>query len=241
MNEHLIRTEMLLGAEALERLRHCTVAVFGIGGVGGYAVEALARSGIGSLILVDHDTISLSNLNRQLHATRNTVGRYKVDVAAERITQIDPSIRVQTHRLFFTPETGDQLDFSAFDYVIDAIDTVTGKLLLVEKTIEAGVPILSSMGTGNKLDPTAFEVTDINKTTGCHLARIIRKELRKRGIPGLKVIYSKEEPLTPSQPPEELAAAVGRRQIPGSVSFVPSVAGLIAAGETVKDLLKRQK
>lgn len=238
MNEHLTRTEMLLGAEALDKLRSCTVAVFGIGGVGGYAVEALARSGIGGLVLVDHDTISLSNLNRQLHATLDTVGRYKVDVAAERIAQIDPAIRVQTHRLFFTPETGDRLDFSAFDYVIDAIDTVTGKLLLVQKAMEAGVPILSSMGTGNKLDPTAFEVTDINKTSGCHLARIIRKELRKRGIPKLKVVYSKEEPATPSQPAEELAVAVGRRQIPGSVSFVPSVAGLIAAGEVIKDLLK---
>ncbi len=230
------RTELLLGEAALKKLAAAKVAVFGLGGVGGYAVEALARSGIGALDLIDHDSISLTNINRQILATHDTVGRMKAEVAAERVKQINPSAAVRALPIFYTPETEDQFDFMHYDYIIDAIDTVTGKLALVVNAQKAGTPIISSMGTGNKLDPTAFEVADINQTSFCPLARIMRKELKKRDIHHLKVVYSKEEPLVPSQAIQE--ETPGRRQLPGSVSFVPSVAGLIIAGEVIKDLIK---
>ncbi len=230
------RTELLLGEEALARLRAARVAVFGLGGVGGYAVEALARSGVGALDLVDHDTVSLTNLNRQILALESTVGRYKADVAAERVLAINPECRVRARRCFYLPETAREFDFREYDYVIDAIDTVTGKLALVMAAREAGVPIISSMGAGNKLDPTAFAVADISKTSVCPLARIMRKELRARGINHLKVVYSRETPLRPlGEVPEEERDS-GRRDIPGSVAFVPSAAGLILAGEVIKDL-----
>ena len=219
----------------MERLAASRVAVFGIGGVGGYVVEALARSGVGALDLVDHDTVSLSNLNRQISATHNTLGQLKVDAARERILSINPQCVVRTHPTFYLPDTADQFDFTQFDYVVDAIDTVTGKLLLVQQAHDTGTRIISSMGTGNKLDPTAFEVTDINKTTFCPLARIMRKELKKRGIPCLKVVYSREPAMTPDNGDEPLEFS-GRKPVPGSTAFVPAAAGLIIAGEVVKDL-----
>ena len=235
MHEQFFRTQMLLGTEALERLQAARVAVFGIGGVGGYTVEALARAGIGALDLIDHDTVSLSNINRQILATHSTVGMEKVEAARLRIQDINPSCRVVTHPVFYTPETADRFDFSQYDYIVDAIDTVTGKLQLVQRAMEAGTPIISCMGTGNKLDASAFRVSDISKTTMCPLARIMRKELGKRGIKHLRVVYSQEEALTPTGWEEE-AAALGKRQIPGSVSFVPGTAGLILAGEVIKDI-----
>jgi len=230
------RTQLLLGKEAMEKLHNARVAVFGLGGVGGYVAEALARSGVGALDLIDHDTISLTNINRQILATHETVGMEKAIAAAQRVHQINPIAVVHAHTVFYTPETQDQFDFSEFDYIIDAIDTVTGKLALVQNAQRVGTPIISSMGTGNKLDPAAFRVADISKTRFCPLARIMRKELRHRGIEHLKVVYSEEEPLTPSQSLQE--EAPGRRQLPGSVAFVPSVAGLIIAGEVIKDLIK---
>lgn len=233
MEDQYSRTRLLLGQAALDKLRRSRVAVFGVGGVGGYAVEALARSGVGRLDLIDSDTVSLSNLNRQIIATHSTVGQYKVDAAAARIKDIDPTIEVRTYKIFYTPETADQFDFTRYDYVVDAIDTVTGKLALVERARQAGVPILSCMGAGNKLDAAAFEVADIGKTAMCPLARIMRKELRKRGITHLKVVYSQEEAL---EPLEEIETEGQRRPVPGSVAFVPGAAGLIAAGEVVKDL-----
>ena len=235
MNEQFFRTGMLLGADALERLHSARVAVFGIGGVGGYTVEALARSGIGQIDLIDNDTVSLSNLNRQILATHSTIGMRKVDAGKARILDINPHCIVRTHAVFYTPETADQFDFTQYDYIVDAIDTVTGKLQLVERATAAGTPIICCMGTGNKLDPTAFQVADISKTSMCPLARVMRKELGKRGIKHLKVVYSQEEALTPTGWEEE-AAAIGKRQIPGSVSFVPGAAGLILAGEVIKDL-----
>ena len=236
MREELSRTGLLLGEEALDRLSRARVALFGLGGVGGYALEALARSGIGQLDLIDNDVFSLSNLNRQLLAIQDTVGRPKVQVAKERVLQINPRANVRTHALFFTPETADQLDFSQFDYVIDAIDTVSGKLCLIERAFAAGTPVISCMGTGNKLDPTRFQVSDISKTAMDPLARVMRRELGKRGIRHMKVVYSQEEPLSPVGWEAE-AAAIGKRQIPGSVSFVPGAAGLILAGEVIKDLI----
>ena len=237
MKEQFLRTAMLLGEDALERLQKARVAVFGIGGVGGYTVEALARAGIGTLDLVDHDTVSRSNINRQILATHSTVGKLKVDVAKARVLDINPNCDVKTYPCFYLPDTADQFDFTQYDYIVDCIDTVTGKLQLVERAVEAGTPIICSMGTGNKLDPAAFQVSDISKTSMCPLARIIRKELKKRGINHLKVVYSQEEALTPDVDPEELART-GKRQIPGSVAFVPGAAGLILAGEVVKDLIK---
>lgn len=231
------RTELLLGADGMAKLRNARVAVFGLGGVGGYVAEALARCGVGALDLVDHDTISLTNLNRQILATRDTVGRDKAAVAAERVASIDPQIRVNAITLFYGPDTAAQFDFSQYDYVVDAIDTVTGKLALVTAAQAAGTPIISSMGTGNKLDPTKFQIADISKTSVCPLARIMRKECAKRGIKHLKVLFSTEDPVVPcpdGQTPEELPE--GRRALPGSVSFVPSVAGLIIAGEVIRDL-----
>ena len=235
MQDQYSRTQLLLGKEAMEKLHNSRVAVFGIGGVGGYTVEALARSGVGALDLIDDDKVCLTNLNRQIVATRKTVGQYKVDVAEQRIHEIDPNIKVTTYKTFFTPETQDQFDFTRYDYIVDAIDTVTGKLALVQNAHDAGTPIISCMGTGNKLDASAFRVADISKTSMCPLARVMRKELAKRGISHLKVVYSQEEALKPTGWEEE-AAALGKRQIPGSVSFVPGAAGLILAGEVIRDI-----
>ena len=237
MNEQFLRTAMLLGEEAVQRLQEARVAVFGIGGVGGYTVEALARSGIGQLDLVDSDTVSRSNINRQLLATHSTVGMPKVEAARARILDINPDCIVRCHQVFYTPETADQFDFRDYHYIVDAIDTVTGKLALVERAAEAGTPIICCMGTGNKLDASAFQVADISKTSMCPLSRIMRKELKKRGINHLKVVYSQEEALTPTVDAEELART-GKRQIPGSTAFVPGAAGLILAGEVIRDLIK---
>ena len=231
------RTELLLGADGMEKLKRARVAVFGIGGVGGYAVEALARAGIGALDLIDNDVISLTNINRQIIALHSTVGLPKTDVMAARVRDINPECEVRTYQTFYGPDTAEQFDFTQYDYIIDAIDTVTGKLALAVNAQKANTPIIASMGTGNKLDPTAFTVTDIYKTSFCPLARIMRKELRKRGIERLKVVYSEEEALTPEGVTEELPQ--GRRSIPGSVSFVPSAAGLILAGEVIKDIVNR--
>ena len=235
MREQFLRTEMLLGTQALERLQNARVAVFGLGGVGGYTVEALARSGVGRLDLVDSDTISASNLNRQILATHSTVGMRKVDAARQRVLDINPECHVVTHPVFYTPDTADSFDFTQYDYIVDAIDTVTGKLALVERAKAAGTPIICCMGTGNKLDASAFRVADISKTTMCPLARVMRRELAKRGIRHLKVVYSREEALTPTGWEAE-AAALGKRQIAGSVAFVPGAAGLLLAGEVVRDL-----
>ena len=229
------RAEMLLGEKALERLKAARVAVFGVGGVGGYVVEALARSGVGALDLIDNDTVAESNLNRQIIALRSTIGQYKTDVAKRRIEDINPACKVQVYHTFFLPETADSFDFSQYDYIVDAIDTVSGKLALAQKAQDAGVPMISAMGAGNKLDPTAFEVADIFSTSVCPLARVMRTECRKRGIRKLKVVYSKEPPAVPLKAAEDGGP---RRATPGSVAFVPSVAGLIIAGEVVKDLIK---
>ena len=242
------RTQLMFGAEGMDKLRRARVAVFGLGGVGGYAVEALARSGVGTLDLIDDDRVCLSNLNRQILATRSTLGQFKVDAAQRRVLDINPDAVVHTYKTFYGPETAEQFDFTQFDYIVDAIDTVTGKLALVEQAERAGVPIISCMGAGNKLEPTAFEVADISKTSICPLARIMRKELRKRGIKKLKVVYSKEEAMAPVEEasddgddgvpgPERKGSP--RRQTPGSNAFVPAVAGLILAGEAVKDLIRR--
>lgn len=232
----------------MERLAASRVAVFGIGGVGGYTVEALARSGVGELDLIDDDKVCLTNINRQIIATRKTVGQYKVDVAAERVKDINPDIKVNTYKTFYMPETAEQFDFTKYDYVVDAIDTVTGKIALVMNADAAGTPIISSMGAGNKVDPTAFEVADIYKTSVCPLAKVMRCELRRRGIKKLKVVYSKEPPITPVDdmsiscrtncicPPGTARKCTQRRQVPGSNAFVPSVVGLIIAGEVIKDL-----
>lgn len=231
------RTELLLGSEAMEKLKNAKVAVFGLGGVGGYVVEALARSGVGALELVDHDTISITNINRQLLATRSTVGCSKARAAKNRVLDIDPDIRVTARELFFGPDTADQFDFSGYSYVVDAIDTVTGKLALVTAAQTAGVPVISCMGTGNKLDPTRFQIADISKTSVCPLARIMRKECAKRGIRHLKVLFSTEDPIPSRLDASSEELPQGRRALPGSVAFVPSVAGLIIAGEVIRDLV----
>ena len=240
MPDQYSRTRLLLGEDGVQKLRHARVALFGLGGVGGYAAEVLARAGIGHIDLIDNDTVSLTNLNRQILALHSTVGQYKVDVAAERIRDIDPSIEVRTFQTFYLPETADQFDFSQYDYVLDAIDTVTGKLALIAQAKAAGTPVISCMGTGNKLDPTGFKVADISKTTGCALARVIRKECAKRGIKGVKVVYSDELPLETENDTEELVQSrlegSSRRSLPGSTPFVPGVAGLIMAGEVIRDL-----
>ena len=236
MIEQFSRTQLLLGDAAMEKLYRARVAVFGIGGVGGYTVEALARSGVGQLDLIDSDTVSISNINRQILATHSTVGRLKVDAAKDRMLDINPGCIVRTYPCFYLPDTADQFDFTQYDYIVDCIDTVTGKLQLVERAVEAGTPIICSMGTGNKLDPSAFQVADISKTSMCPLARIMRKELKKRGINHLKVVYSQEEALTPVGAEEEMKL-LGKRQIPGSTAFVPGTAGLILAGEVIKDLI----
>ncbi len=233
MQEQFSRTRLLLGDVAMERLLRSRVAVFGVGGVGGYAVEALARGGIGSLDLIDSDTVSLTNLNRQLLATHSTVGRRKVDVAKERILDINPQANVRTYPLFYTPETAGQFAFADYDYIVDAIDTVTGKLCLAQQAFAAKVPIISCMGAGNKLDGAAFQVADISKTSVCPLARVMRRELKKRGICHMKVVFSTEDALTPGDAGTE---AAGRRPLPGSTSYVPGIAGLILAGEVIQDL-----
>ncbi len=239
MNEQFSRTERLLGSAAMEKLKSSRVAVFGIGGVGGFAVEALVRAGIGAIDLIDNDTVALSNLNRQIIATHDTVGRPKTEVMAERIALISPDTKVRVFQTFYLPETADQFDFKDYAYVIDAIDTVTGKIGLVMQAAAAGTPIISSMGTGNKLDPTALEVSDIYRTSVCPLAKVMRAELKKRGIRSLKVVYSRELPMTPApeQSPETgTSPNAGKKRAPASISFVPSVAGLILAGEVIKDL-----
>lgn len=242
------RTQLLYGKEVMDILAGSHIAVFGIGGVGGYVVEALARSGIGALDLIDDDKVCLTNLNRQILATDRTVGMYKVDVAKERVCEINPDCRVRTYKTFYLPDTQDQFDFSEYDYVVDAIDTVTGKLAIVENAKKAGVPVISSMGAGNKVNAAAFEVADIYETSICPLAKVMRRECRKRGIESLKVVYSKEEPLRPLEdmsiscrkecicPPGTARKCTQRRDIPGSTAFVPSVAGLIIAGEIINDL-----
>lgn len=243
------RTELLIGSDAVQKLKNSRVAIFGVGGVGGYAVEALARSGIGTIDVVDDDKVCLTNINRQIIATHQTIGKYKVDAAEERIKQINPECVVNKHQMFYSPETAAEFDFSKYDYVVDAIDTVTGKIALVMQARECGTPIISSMGAGNKMDPTAFEVSDIFKTSVCPLARVMRYELKKRGVKKLKVVYSKEKPIMPSDdtanscrekcvcPPGTERKCTARRAIPGSNAFVPSAVGLIIAGEVVKDLI----
>ena len=246
------RTELLFGHEAMEKLYNARVAVFGVGGVGGYTVEALARSGIGTLDLIDDDKVCLTNINRQVLATRKTVGKYKVEVARDRILEINPDAVVNIHQTFYTPEAKDQFDFTQYDYVVDAIDTVTGKLALVMQAEAAGTPIISCMGAGNKINAAALEVADIYETSVCPLARVMRTELRKRGIKHLKVVYSKEKAITPVDdmaiscrqhcicPPGTARKCTQRRQVPGSTAYVPAVAGLIIAGEVINDLTGKQ-
>lgn len=242
------RSQLLLGREAMEKIESATVAVFGIGGVGSYAVEALVRGGVGGLVLFDDDRICLTNLNRQIHATRKTVGRAKAEAMRDRILEINPQCRVEVHQCFYTPENADQFDLSQYSYIVDAVDTVSAKLELVVRAQKAGVPVISCMGAGNKLDPTKFEVADIYETSICPLARVMRRELRARGVEHLKVVYSREPPLDPIPdcsiscrehcicPPGTKRKCAARRAIPGSVSFVPPVAGMILAGEVLKDL-----
>jgi len=243
------RTQLLLGSEAMDRLAASRVAVFGVGGVGGYAVEALARSGVGHFVLVDDDRVCLTNINRQILATRKTVGQYKVDAARERILEINPAAEVETRQCFFLPENADSFDFAGYDYVIDAVDTVSAKIEIVLRAQAAGVPVISCMGAGNKLDPTLFRVSDLYKTRMCPLARVMRGALKKRGVRHLKVVWSPEEPKRPIKdaaiscrthcicPPGTQRKCTDRRDIPGSIAFVPSVAGLILAGEVVRDLV----
>lgn len=234
MQNQFARTEILLGREAIEKLQQARVAVFGVGGVGGYVVEALARSGVGAFDLIDNDTVCETNLNRQIIATWDSIGKAKVDVMKERILSINPDAVVNVRNCFFLPENAKEFDFSQYSYVVDAVDTVTAKIALVMEAQAAGVPIMSSMGAGNKLNPTAFEVADIYKTSVCPLAKVMRRELKKRGVKKLKVVYSKEIAMTPAESEEENTSS--RRAIPGSTAFVPSVAGLIIASEVVKDL-----
>ena len=249
MLDQFSRTELVFGQQAMEKLQKARVAVFGIGGVGGYTVEALARSGVGALDLIDDDRVCLTNINRQIIATRKTVGQYKVDVAKERVCDINPSCEVRTYKTFFMPDTKDQFDFSQYDYVVDAIDTVTGKKEIILCAKAAGVPVISSMGAGNKVDPTAFRVADIFSTSVDPIARVMRNVCRKNGIDRLKVVYSEEQPLRPVEdlsascrthcicPPGTARKCTERRDIPGSTAFVPSVVGLIIAGEVIKDLV----
>lgn len=244
------RTQLLLGDEAMNKLAASRVAVFGIGGVGGYVCEALIRSGVGAIDLIDDDKVCLTNLNRQIIATRKTIGQYKTQVMKERILDINPDAKVEVHNCFFLPETADDFEFEKYDYVVDAVDTVTAKIALVMKCKEKNVPIISSMGAGNKLDASAFRVADIYNTKVCPLAKVMRRELKKRGVKKLKVVYSEEMPIKPLEdmssscktncicPPGAQHKCTQRRAIPGSVAFVPSVAGLIIAGEVVKDLIK---
>ncbi len=250
MIDEFSRTRLLYGEKAMEKLAGSRIAVFGIGGVGGYVVEALVRSGIGEIDLIDNDKVCLTNINRQIIAIQKTVGRYKVDVAAERIAEISPKCKVHTYKTFYLPDTQDQFDFSLYDYVVDAIDTVTGKLTIIENAKKLNVPVISSMGAGNKINPGGFTVADIYETSICPLAKIMRKECKKRGIDSLKVVYSKEMPLRPmadsmnsyTEDCEKLSGTEtknpGRRDTPGSTAFVPSVVGLIIAGEVINDLCR---
>lgn len=246
------RTQLLFGKEAMEKLSGSRVAVFGIGGVGGYTVEALVRSGVGAIDLIDDDKVCLTNLNRQIIATRSTIGKYKVDVMKERILDINPKVEVNVHKCFYLPETKDEFDFSQYSYVVDAVDTVTAKIEIIMRAKAADVPVISCMGAGNKLDASAFQVADIYKTKMCPLAKVMRRELKARGIKKLKVVYSEEKPVRPLEdmsiscrqhcvcPPGTARKCTQRRDIPGSIAFVPSVAGLILAGEVVKDLTINQ-
>jgi tRNA A37 threonylcarbamoyladenosine dehydratase len=251
MQTQFSRTELLLGKEGIEKLKNSKVAVFGIGGVGSYVVEGLARAGVSNFVLVDDDKVCLTNLNRQILATYKTIGKYKVDIAKERILDINPKAKIETYQTFFMPDSDEFID-DTIDYIVDSVDTVTAKIELVVRANKLNIPIISCMGTGNKLDPTKFEVTDIYKTSVCPLAKVMRKELRARGIKSLKVVYSKEEPLTPMEtdeisckkncvcPPGTVRKCTAKNQVPGSISFVPSVAGLIIAGEVIKDILKQE-
>lgn len=248
MSDIFSRTELLVGDEAMDILANSRVAVFGVGGVGGYAVEALARSGVGALDLIDDDKVCVTNINRQIIALGSTVGMYKVDAAAERIHDINPECKVTCHKMFYMPDTAHMLDFSQYNYIVDAIDTVTGKIEIIMQAQKAGVPVISSMGAGNKLDPTAFEVADIYKTSVCPLARAMRYQLKRRGIKKLKVVYSKEQPIVPQGQAvddgsgnTDMRTGTAKRSTPGSTAFVPSVAGLIIGGEVIKDLIKLKK
>lgn len=238
MPNQFTRTEMLLGSEAVHKLKQCRIAVFGIGGVGGYTVEALARSGVGTLDLIDNDTVSLTNINRQIIALHSTVGMNKTDAAKKRLLDINPNIKINTYNTSFTPENSGEFNFSQYDYIVDAIDTVSGKIELAVQADKANVPIISSMGAGNKLDPTRFEVSDIYKTSVCPLARVMRRELKKRNIRKLKVVYSKEEALSPKCESDEDSGM--KRQTPASIAYVPSVVGLIIAGEVINDITSQQ-
>jgi tRNA A37 threonylcarbamoyladenosine dehydratase len=245
MSDIFSRTQLIFGEEAMEILANSRVAVFGVGGVGGYTVEALARSGVGAIDLIDDDKVCVTNINRQIIALGSTVGMYKVDAAEKRIHDINPECRVTCHKMFYMPETADKLDFSQYDYVVDAIDTVTGKIEIIMQAKAAGVPVISSMGAGNKVDPTAFEVADIYKTSVCPLARVMRYQLKRRGVKKLKVVYSKEQPIAPQGKAAEdgsgntdMRTGAARRSTPGSNAFVPSVAGLIIGGEVIKDLIR---
>lgn len=247
------RTQLLLGKDNMDRLAEAKVAIFGIGGVGGYVAEALARSGVGSFVLVDDDKVCLTNLNRQIIATRKTVGKYKAEVMRDRILEINPDAEVEVRKCFYLPENADEFEFNEYSYVVDAVDTVTAKLEIIMRAKECGVPVISSMGAGNKLDPTKFQVADIYKTSMCPLAKVMRRELKKRGVKKLKVVYSTEKPTRPLDdmsvscrtncicPPGAAHKCTERRDIPGSVAFVPSVVGLIIAGEVVKDLTIQRK
>ncbi|MBQ6170895.1 MAG: tRNA threonylcarbamoyladenosine dehydratase [Ruminococcus sp.] len=248
MSDIFSRTQLIFGEGAMEILANSRVAVFGVGGVGGYTVEALARSGVGAIDLIDDDKVCVTNINRQIIALGSTVGMYKVDAAEKRIHDINPECRVTCHKMFYMPETADKLDFSQYDYVVDAIDTVTGKIEIIMQAKAAGVPVISSMGAGNKVDPTAFEVADIYKTSVCPLARVMRYQLKRRGVKKLKVVYSKEQPIVPQGKAAEdgsgntdMRTGAARRSTPGSNAFVPSVAGLIIGGEVIKDLIRLKK
>lgn len=238
MAERFSRTELLLGKEAMKRLSAARVAVFGVGGVGGYTVEALARSGIGNIDLIDNDRVSESNINRQIIALDSTVGQYKTEAMRARIADISPDCLVTVHNMFFMPDNADSIDFSAYDYVVDAIDTITGKIEIIMRAKASGIPVISSMGAGNKLDPTAFEVSDIYKTSVCPLARVMRREMKKRGVRSLKVVYSREEAVKPVDP--DISQLSGK-PVPGSTAFVPPVVGLIIASEVVKDIITGEK
>ena len=248
MSDIFSRTQLIFGEEAMEILANSRVAVFGVGGVGGYTVEALARSGVGAIDLIDDDKVCVTNINRQIIALGSTVGMYKVDAAEKRIHDINPECTVTCHKMFYMPETADKLDFSQYDYVVDAIDTVTGKIEIIMQAKAAGVPVISSMGAGNKVDPTAFEVADIYKTSVCPLARVMRYQLKRRGVKKLKVVYSKEQPIAPQGKAAEdgsgntdMRTGAARRSTPGSNAFVTSVAGLIIGGEVIKDLIRLKK
>lgn len=242
MENQFSRTELIFGKEAMDKLKKSHVAVFGIGGVGSYVVEGLVRSGIGEIDIIDNDRVSLTNLNRQLIATTNTIGKYKVDVAEERITEINPKCIVHKYKTFYLPDKNADFDFTKYDYIIDAIDTVSGKISLIQEAKKVGVPIISAMGAGNKINPTSFTVADIYETTVCPLCHVMRKELKKRNIKSLKVVYSKEKPLKPvSEIADSLDKTQNKRQIPGSTSFVPPVVGFIIAGEVIKDLISLNK